>query len=140
LRLVDPLGLKDGVRVQLTGADHLLHGDGTPAERIMDVLRANASPMQEGVFQQRADLPPGRYIPTSDGPPVEIRALTWTETNHRDTFEVVQEAVGDPVLFLEELDESGEGHSGRLLVSEDLFAWDIDNQGNVVPRGNLNPE
>ncbi len=140
IEIVDTDGSREALEVKVTGADHLLHGDGSRAERILDVLQANASPMEEGVFRQRAALPPGRFIPTVDGPAVEIQALMWTETNHLDTFEVVHEAKGDPVLFLKQLDETGEGGAARLLISQDLFAWDVDAQGNVVPRGNLAPD
>jgi hypothetical protein len=137
IELASSVNVDEELQVKLTGADHLLYADGTPAERIFDVLRANASPMEEGAFRQRADLPPGRFVPSIEGPAIEIRALTWTETNHLRTFEDVHEAEGTPVLFMEQLNDKGEGESGQLLVSEKLFAWDIDNQGNVVPRGNL---
>ena len=127
----------DREHIKLSGADHLPHADGSPAERIMDMLRANAARMEEGAFRQRAQLPPRRFVPTVEGPAVEIRALSWTETNHLHEFEVVHEAEGDPVLFMEQINVRGEGESGRLLMSEDLFAWDIDGDSNVVPRGTL---
>lgn len=44
---------------------------------------------------------------------------------------------GDPVLVLEQLDGDGELESGRVVVDQDLFAWDLDEDGNVVPRGQL---
>jgi hypothetical protein len=65
-------------------------------------------------------LSPGQK---SSDPPA---ALTW-----------VTEATDEPVLFIEQLDDTGEGLDARLLVSEKLFAWDIDNEGNVVRRGTL---
>jgi hypothetical protein len=48
----------------MTGADHLSLADGSPAERIQDGVERNASPSQEGVIKQRAELPPGRFVPT----------------------------------------------------------------------------
>jgi hypothetical protein len=126
------------VTIKLTGDDRLLLADGSEAERIQDVVERNLSSAKEGVFRQRAELPEVRFIPTVDGKPVELRALTWTETNRASgSFEVVNEATGDPVLFIEQLNDEGAGESGRLLVSKDLFAWAIDRDGKVVPRGTL---
>jgi hypothetical protein len=136
--LGDTTGLSGFVEIPAkTGAAHFVHADGSPAEQVMDVLRANASPMQEGEFRQRAELKPGRYLRSVDGSMVEMAAITWTETNRLHEFEVVHEAEGNPVLFMEQINDEGEGESGRLLVSEDLFAWDIDGDGNVVARGTL---
>jgi hypothetical protein len=41
------------------------------------------------------------------------------------------------VLVLQQLDDSGAIALGRLIVSEDLFCWDIDPHGHVTPRGPL---
>jgi hypothetical protein len=128
----------DMTSVRIDTGAHLRHEDGSAAERIKDVLLAHASPRQEGVFHQRADLASGRFLPTENGA-VEIRALTWTETNHLATYDIVHEAKGEPVLLLEEVDHATGHHPGRLVVSEDLFAWDIDDQGNVVARGSVGP-
>jgi restriction endonuclease len=85
------------VTIQLTGDDHLLLADGSPAERIQDIVERHMSPAQEGQFRRRAELPAGRFIPTVDGEPVELRVLSWTETNRSaGTFEIVHKAKGEP--------------------------------------------
>jgi restriction endonuclease len=137
VEVADPHGRTE-VTIQLTGDDHLLLADGSPAERIQGIVERHISPAQEGQFRRRAELPPGRFIPTVDGEPVELRVLSWTETSRSaGTFEIVHEAKGEPVLFMEQINDEGEGESGRLLVSEDLFARGIDNDGNVLARGTL---
>jgi len=70
---------------------------------------------------------------------VKISALTWVEENIRHTFKTQSELKGTPVLVVEQLNEDGSVFSGRVVVSEDLYAWDIDAAGHVHPRGQLIP-
>ncbi len=135
--LIDTSGERGAVSISVTGDDHLLHADGSPAERIETLLSSQLSRPQEGEFRRRISLPEGRFIETVDGPPIEIRSLSWTETNHGTSFEMVHEATGTPVLLLQQLDGEGGFSESRLLISEDLFAWNIDEKNEVVPRGPL---
>jgi hypothetical protein len=89
----DTAGLTGSVHIPaMTGEDHFLLQDGSAAVRLLDVLRANASPTEEGSLRQRAELKPGRFLPTVEGPAVEIAAMT--ETNHLHMSEIVHEAEG----------------------------------------------
>lgn len=125
------------VHVRLDGADRLLAVDGSPAETIADVLRAHAAPLEAGAFRRRAAFASHRLIPVVDGDPLEVSALEWTETLVEAKHEIVTEGRGNPVLVVEQLDEHGEVTAGRVVVDVDLFAWDIDSEGNVTPRGPL---
>jgi hypothetical protein len=100
-------------------------------------MQQHAGPLEEGRFSQRAAFPDGRMLPTVDSGPVPIRALTWTINNQLGQTQQVIEAEGHPMLVLQQLDEQGRPDSARLLVDADLQAWDINDQGNVVPRGSL---
>jgi hypothetical protein len=55
VELMTDYGLERGkeFQVHLAGEDRLLRLDGSPAETITEVLRGNAAPMEEGIFQQR---------------------------------------------------------------------------------------
>jgi hypothetical protein len=94
--------------------------------------------MEQGVFHRRAEFPPGeRFITTVDGPPLEIRWLSWTVTQRGSPIVTTQEFTGDPVLVLHQLDEDGNTKCGKLVISEDLWAWDINETNTVVARGQL---
>ena len=123
--------------VALGPDDHLFAMDGSPAESLRTVLEMNAAPMEEGTFHQRAQFDDGRLIPVVAGDPIPISALLWTETMHRSTETRKIERSGEPILLLEQLDERGEAASSRLVVDRDLYAWAIEDDGAVVPRGPL---
>ena len=124
--------------IHIDAAQHLLHLDGSPAERVFDVLQHNSGPCEMGSFPRRAEFTDGRMVPTLEGRPLPIRTLTWTETNRASApTRVVREMEGQPVLVVEELDQAGSVASGRVVVDDDLYAWDIDDGGRVVPRGLL---
>lgn len=126
-------------QMRATGDDHLLHLDGAPAETFQAVLRSQHGTISDdaGPYQRRASFDTGRRLPIEGGTSVPIRALTWTETVYRSPHVSVIRAQGEPVLVLEQLDESGDVESGRVVVDRDLFAWDIDADGNVTLRGTL---
>jgi hypothetical protein len=125
------------IALSLTGADRFSYLDGTPAEQIFEVMQRHSGPLQEGRFPQRADFSDGRLLPTVDGEGVPIRALMWTVHNQLSRMEQVIEGTGHPMLVLQQLDEHGRPDSAQLFVDTDLHAWDIDQAGNVVPRGSL---
>jgi hypothetical protein len=131
------LALPPNVKLRISSPDRLLHLNGDLAETVEDILKAHASPMTEGVFQQQADFPDGRLIPTANGSPIAITALRWTETMHKSSITHVSEGQGEPELVLEQIDDNGEVTDGRIVVDRELNAWNIDADGNVVPRGRL---
>jgi hypothetical protein len=124
-------------RISLTPQDHLLHPDGSRAEELDAVLRQPAAPMRDGVYHQRAEFEGVRLIPTEEGVPVPIRALTWTETVSHGTTVTRSEMKGEPKLVFEQLDEQGVVHSGRVVVDRDLYAWEFDADNNLRARGSL---
>ena len=128
------------VDIRLTSADHLLHVDGTPAERIHDLLLSR-SVAAVGRFERRADFPDSRLIPVVAGEPVRIDALTWVETvvAAGSSTTLTISAIGSPKLVVQELDGSGDPKEGRVIVDAALNAWYIDDAGLVLPRGNLTP-
>lgn len=128
-------------QIAASGEDRLLHPDGSPAETFQEVIKAQKTTLQEGGYTRRAEFPDGRLLGTISGDHVPIGALTWTERvlksrGHSTTVE----RPGEPKLVLEQLNEKGEVEHGRVVVDVDLFAWDIDNDGNVTQRGPLTGE
>ena len=122
----------------LSGEDHLLRLDGSPAETLGEVIGSQKTTLQEGSYPRRAEFPDGRQLRATSGLVVQIRALTWTErviVSHGRPN--VLESEGEPLLVLEQLNEKGEPEHGRVVVDKDLFAWDIDDAGNLTPRGRL---
>jgi Restriction endonuclease len=124
-------------RVSLTPEAHLLHTDGSQAEKLDAVLRQHAAPMRDGVYQQRAEFGGVRLIPTEEGLPVPIRAVTWTETVSHETTVIRSEMRGEPQLVVEQLDEKGAAHGGRVVVDHDLYAWQFDDDNKLEARGSL---
>lgn len=80
----------------------------------------------------------GRLLQVVGNDPVAISALAWTETVHRNTHATVIETEGDPVLVVERLGDDGR-LSKRIVVDDDLYAWEIDDAGEVIRRGLLAP-
>jgi hypothetical protein len=92
------------VDVNLTSADHLLHVDGTWAERIQDLLLSQ-SVAEVGRYERRAEFPDARLIPVVADSPIRIDALTWVETVMAGSSTTVTvSAIGSPKLSVQELD------------------------------------
>jgi hypothetical protein len=124
--------------IRMSGNERLRRLDGSPAETVMEVLRSQSGPLEEGVFHRRAEFDGGRLAVGTDGTAIPIAALTWTETNVAgEPVVVTTEAKGEPRLVLQQLDNDGQIESGRVVVDRDLFAWDIDDDGNVISRRQL---
>jgi hypothetical protein len=133
-------GFPSGTTFQIaaSGADHLLRLDDSPAETFAEVIEAQETTLEEGTYPRRAEFPDGRLLSTTSGDRVPIAALTWTERVVKSKGQpTVIETQGEPVLVLEQLNEKGELEHGRVVVDRDLFAWDIDDDGNLTERGPL---
>jgi hypothetical protein len=125
------------VDIRLTGADHLLHVDGSEAERIQDLM-VSKSVAAVGRYERRADFPDGRLIPVVEGAPMRIDALTWVETVvAAGSTTVTVSAIGSPKLVAQELDGAGNPTEGCVIVDTALNAWYIDSDGRVLPQGNI---
>jgi hypothetical protein len=136
---IDKTNLAKGteLRFRLEPDDRFRRLDGAPAETFREVVEAQAGPMKEGTFQRLVEFKDGRLVVADDGTEVRMTGLKWVEKMLATTNTSVIEGQGEPCLVLEQLDEAGEPRSGRLVVDRELYAWDIDDDGNVVPRGDL---
>lgn len=111
--------------------------DGTAVESLAEVMQAHGGGFEEGQFDRRVELPGRRWL-VVDGGRAEIKSLSWRETIAKGEPTVtVVEGKGSPVLVLQQLDEHGELSLGRLVVDRHLWAWDLEDHNNVVPRGPL---
>jgi hypothetical protein len=136
-------GLPSGTTFQIamSGTDQLLRLDGSPAETLAEVIEAQKTTLEEGTYPRRAEFSDGRLLLTTSGDQIAIAALIWTESVVKSRgHPTVIEKQGEPVLVLEQLNEHGELEHGRVVVDRDLFAWDIDADGNVTRRGPLTGE
>lgn len=128
----------DGPReLALEGRDRLRHIDGTPAESIAELLERESAGLVEGRFERNVKLNDGRLVYSVANEPIPISGLAWVEEVVKTSSTITREMQGTPVLVIEQIDEDGDVASGRLVVSEDLYAWDIDERGRVHPRGAL---
>ena len=122
----------------LSGADRLKTLDGAEAETLAEVIESQKTTLEPGAYPRRAEFSDGRLLASASGEEVPIAALAWTEQVVKSAPHVSKiEKPGEPVLVLEQLDGDGELESGRVVVDQDLFAWDLDEDGNVIPRGQL---
>ncbi len=138
VELMSDYGSLRGVQFQIAfDEDHLLALDGSPAETASEILCASDPPMKEGVFRQRATFQKGRLLQVVGNDPVAISALAWTETVRRDTHKTIIETEGAPVLVVERLGDDSRVLSKRMVVDDDLYAWEIDDEGEAIHRGPL---
>jgi hypothetical protein len=127
-----------GVQFQIAfDEDHLLALDGSPAETASEILGTSDPPTKEGVFRQRATFGKGRLLQVVGNEPIAISALSWTETVRRDAHTTVIETEGAPVLVVERLGDESRVPSSRIVLDDDLYAWEIDDRGEVIHRGPL---
>jgi hypothetical protein len=132
------LALDQPFSIKMRGDDRLRRLDGTPAETVMEVLRSQAGPLEAGVFQRRAAFEDGRLAKGTDGSAIPIAALVWSEASVAgEPMVISDQAKGEPLLVLQHLDENGQVASGRVVVDRDLFAWEIDQHGNVSRSSQL---
>lgn len=119
--------------------DSFLDEHGVPHTAIADTLRAQLGPLEAGQWRRTAKMARGQYLRFDSGALLEVASLTWTVRVVPDPspMTAVTHATGTPVLALARLDEHGEIASGRLVISEDLFAWDVASDGRVQARGLL---
>jgi hypothetical protein len=129
--------LSEETQVSLTTSTRLRRDDGTEAEMLHEVLEVDTMRPETGEFDRRKELTERRWLPAGGGL-VELKALTWHEkvvSSLGDTTIIEKE--GKPVLVLHEVGVDGKPVSGRLVVDNDLNAWDLDEDNRVVPRGPL---
>jgi restriction endonuclease len=139
VELLDPSEVSEPWSCQLSSAHYLQRLDGRRAEQLHQLLMGHSAGMREGRFEHRVDFPEGRLLSLEGVAPVRISALKWAETVVRGETVSVTEMQGTPAVVIEQLDDHGTFDSGKLVVSEDLFAWDISGDGAVVPRGQIGP-
>jgi len=112
--------------------------DGSAAETIAEVMEVHGRWAEVGESDREAVLEERRWIPLDGGGRVELQRLTWHQViTAGEPAVTVIEKEGEPVLVVEQLGADGAPTSGRLVVDQDLWAWDLDEQNQVVPRGRL---
>lgn len=137
VELMDPDSAPRGeFQCRISTETGLLAPDGEPAECLADILQSNSAGMTVGTFDHRVAFDDGRILRAEGLPDLSVSALTWTETVSCSEHLSVTEMKGTPAVVIEEIRLDREP-VGRLVVSEDLYAWDIDSEGTVVPRGQL---
>jgi hypothetical protein len=125
-----------GGPIETSTLDPLEHQDGSEAEPLAYFIEQGTA-KQTGEFDQRVELPGSRWLRVSPTGRVQIKAVAWHERIDASLGVLQIEGKGEPKLVLQQLDENLEATSGRVVVDEDLFAWDLDDNNNVVPRGQL---
>lgn len=124
---------------QLDADLQLRHLDGTPAERLGDLIDSNGTPLSdgEGTFHRSVKLDGGRLVLALDGTEARLSEIGWVEKVRMDGITTTHKAEGRPCLVVEQLDDSGEPQGGRLVVDRHLNAWRIGEDGVVAPQGDL---
>lgn len=115
---------------------HLLALDGSPAETRSEILCTSEPPTKEGIFRRHARFRKGRLLQVVESDPIAIGALAWTEAVHRETQTTGVETEGKPVIAVERLGNDS-GVAKRMVVDDDLYAWEISGVGEVIHRGPL---
>ncbi|HUC07948.1 MAG TPA: restriction endonuclease, partial [Solirubrobacterales bacterium] len=130
---------KRELSLRLDADFRLRHLDGTAAERLGDLIDSNGTPLAEGegTFQRSVTLDGGRLVTAVDGTEARLTEISWVEKIRMDGITTTHKAEGKPCLVVEQLDDNGEPQPGRLVVDEHLYAWRINEDGTVVPQGDL---
>ncbi|MGO8905508.1 MAG: restriction endonuclease [Solirubrobacteraceae bacterium] len=131
--------LPGNTQLRIDDSLRLLHRDGSPAESFAELKQQHhGPPLTPGEYPQRVEFRDGRLLPVGEGSdPLPVRALAWTETVVSSPTTVTRESPGKPRLLLQQLDETGEVQEGRVVVDEELYAWEIDANGHVVRARDL---
>lgn len=130
--------VSEGQPGRMNTEDRLLHADGTPAETLKEVLDSKSVPWKEGVFDHEIRFEDGRTALLDSGLQIPIIGISWTETVSRSSPIVSEHHEdGKPCLVVEQIDDKGEGQDSRLFVDRHLNAWELDDAGEVRPRGPL---
>jgi hypothetical protein len=56
---------------------------------------------------------------------------------HCDTHTTSIEIEGDPVIVVERLGDARGILAERMVVDDDLYAWQVDREGEVINRGRI---
>jgi hypothetical protein len=115
----------------------LQRNDGSPAETLRQLMYADTNTFEPGEFDRRVEPTEARWVALRAGR-VKIQALAWHEAIHAgDPVTTESSGEGEPMLVIQQLDSDGNVASGRLVVDRHLYAWDLDSDNNVIPRGPL---
>jgi hypothetical protein len=111
--------------------------DGSPAESLAELMYADIDTFKVGEFDRRVVPAEARWLPSATGR-ARIGALSWHEViTADDPIETRTTGKGEPVLVVQRIEPDGSVSAGRLVVDRQLFAWDLDDERHVVPRGPL---
>lgn len=131
--------LPGATQLRIDDSLQLLNTDGSPAESFGDLKRQHhGPPLTSGKYPQRVEFPDGRLLPVGEGKePLPVRAVAWTETVVSRPTTLTRESPGEPKLVLQQFDENGDVREGRVVVDQELYAWEIDARGRVTRRRQL---
>ena len=116
----------------------LENDDGSRAETIAELMEANGRWPEVGEFDRVAVTTVRRWIPLDGSGRVQLGRLTWHQViTAGEPVVAVTDKDGEPALVVEQLGADGKPTSGRLVVDQDLWAWDLDDENRVAPRGPL---
>lgn len=133
-------GLPKGgeLRFELDEDTRLHHLDGSPAETFGQIKKSQGSVSEgAGTFKRTVTFPEGRLLTAVDGAKTPIAKIRWMEEVREAQETQIIEKDGDPCLVLEQLDSDGVPISGRMFVDDDLYAWEVANDGSVISRRGL---
>ncbi|MFI4977918.1 MAG: restriction endonuclease [Solirubrobacterales bacterium] len=126
-------------QLRIDDSSELLSTDGSPAESFAELKRQHhGPPLTPGEYPQRVEFPEGRLLSLGKrNDPLPVRAVSWTETIVSSPTTVAREFAGEPKLVLQQLDENGGVREGRVVVDQELYAWEIAADGHVTRRRQL---
>jgi hypothetical protein len=139
VELISDRGSLRGTQFQIAFDEdhHLLALDGSPVETASEILCASEPPAKEGVFRRCATFHKGRLLQVVGNAPIAISSLAWTETVHRNTHTTSIETEGDPIVLVERLGDARGTLAERMVIDDDLYAWQVDGEGEVINRGRI---
>jgi hypothetical protein len=111
--------------------------DGSPAESLAELMYTDIDTFNVGEFDRRVVPAEARWLPSATGR-ARIGALSWHDViTADDPIETRTTGKGEPVLVVQRIEPDGSVSAGRLVIDRQLFAWDLDDERHVVPRGPL---
>ncbi|MEA2185756.1 MAG: Restriction endonuclease [Solirubrobacteraceae bacterium] len=109
--------------------------NGTPAERLGDLLAQCPSPSEPGRYQHEVSLDDIRYVRIS-GTRVAVRALRWVEEITVSRIESVAGPASPGVILVERVTANG-AEPIRVLMDHELRAWRIAEDRRLVSVGGV---
>lgn len=111
------------------------HEDGTPAERVRDLVAQRPSPSEQGRYEHEVPLEDARFVRVGDRR-VAVRALHWVEEISVARTETVIGPRSPGVILVERITPEG-AKAIRVVMDHELRAWRITEDRRLVPAGGI---